>query len=108
MSSARCGETGTQLGQRNAVKGNGGRRQEATRRCRRGFGGHCHIYRIYCLLLASVAGPVLMKSTPQRFWLRPKNRLYLLNVTKPSKAGQEPDAGAKTTPNLNNKRRTVS
>ena len=45
--------------------------------------GHCHIYRIYCLLLASVAGPVLMKSTTQRFSLRPKNRLYLLNVTKP-------------------------
>ena len=36
-----------------------------------------------CLLLASVAGPVLMKSTTQRFSLRPKNRLYLLNVTKP-------------------------
>jgi hypothetical protein len=41
------------------------------------------LYRIYCLLLASVAGPVLMKSTTQRFSLRPQNRLYLLNVTKP-------------------------
>jgi hypothetical protein len=49
-------------------------------------GGHCHIYRIYCLLLASVAGPVLMKSTTQRFSLRPQNRLYLLNVTKPPPA----------------------
>jgi hypothetical protein len=47
------------------------------------FGWYCHIYRIYCLLLASVAGPVLMKSTTQRFSVRPKNRLYLLNVTKP-------------------------
>src|ERR1700751_4581846 len=28
-----------------------------------------------------VAGPDLMKSTTQRFSVRPKNRLYLLNVT---------------------------
>ncbi len=34
-------------------------------------------------IMASVAGPVLMKSTTQRFSLRPKNRLCLLNVTKP-------------------------
>jgi hypothetical protein len=46
------------------------------------FHRHCHIYRIYCLLLASHRGPVLMKSTIQRFSVRPKNRLYLLNVTK--------------------------
>jgi hypothetical protein len=30
-----------------------------------------------------ITGPVLMKSTTQRFSVRPKNRLCLLNVTMP-------------------------
>src|ERR1700751_1928660 len=33
-----------------------------------------------------IAEPVLMQSTPQRFSVRAKNRLYLLNVTKPPRA----------------------